>query len=82
MQFIGIVEKQLVKILLDTGASGTALMHLQYCKDENIPLYPAPQGMPVSVLGCITGVYLLLLYLLLINLGGLDDFSDDKDGAL
>jgi hypothetical protein len=44
MQFRGTVEKQPVKILLDTRASGTAFIDMQFCKDENIPLYPAPPG--------------------------------------
>jgi hypothetical protein len=44
MQFRGTVEKQPVKILLDTGASGTAFIDMQFCKDENILLYPAPPG--------------------------------------
>ena len=47
MQFKGTVEKQPVKILLDTGASGTAFIDLQFCKDENIPLYPAPPNIHI-----------------------------------
>jgi hypothetical protein len=47
MQFKGIVEKQPVKILLDTRASGTAFIDIQFCKDENIPLYPAPPNIHI-----------------------------------
>jgi hypothetical protein len=50
IQFRGTVEKQPAKILLDTRASGTAFIDMQFCKDENIPLYPAPPGIHI-VLG-------------------------------
>ena len=47
MQFRGTVDKQPVKILLDTGASGNAFIDLQHCKDENITMYPAPPGIHI-----------------------------------
>jgi predicted aspartyl protease len=47
MQFRGTVEKQPLKILLDTGASGTAFIDMQFCKDVNITLYPAPSNIHI-----------------------------------
>jgi hypothetical protein len=50
MKFKGQVNWNPVCVLMDTGASGTAFVDRNYCKDESVPLYPAPPDL-VIVLG-------------------------------
>jgi hypothetical protein len=42
MKFKGQVNGDPRCILMDTGASGTSFIDRKFCKDEEIPLYPAP----------------------------------------
>jgi predicted aspartyl protease len=50
MKFKGQINGDPMSILMDTGASGTAFIDRKFCKDETIPLYPAPPHQ-VIVLG-------------------------------
>jgi hypothetical protein len=45
MKFKGLINGTPVCILMDTGASGTALIDRNHCKEESIPLHPAPPGL-------------------------------------
>jgi hypothetical protein len=47
MKFKGQVNVNPVCVLMDTGASGTAFGDRKYCKDESIPLYPAPPNLVI-----------------------------------
>jgi hypothetical protein len=55
MNFKGQVNGNPMCVLMDTGASGTAFIDRKFCKDETIPLYPAPPDQ-VIVLGNNTRV--------------------------
>jgi hypothetical protein len=50
MKFKGQVNENPVCVLMDIGASSTAFVDKKYCKDESVPLYPAPPDL-VIVLG-------------------------------
>jgi hypothetical protein len=36
-------------VLMETGASGTAFVDRKLCKDEAIPLYPAPPDQVIVI---------------------------------